>query len=150
VKCTEKNGDKCGTKTSIPGLTALILPPDAFVTDAVVKEGTCNADLCVAGPALNATTCQANQDKQACVDLNQAVGIRERLEDLLQQALALVPRHFMASRLRRSRLPGTQHQSGTALTGCHRGNRAIKLTPSVAPRALKRRNCTSDPRLRVP
>ncbi|MFO0761102.1 MAG: hypothetical protein U0359_31780 [Byssovorax sp.] len=69
VKCTESNGDKCGTKTKVPGLTALILPPDAFVTDAFVKEGTCNADLCVAGPALNATTCKDNPDKQACVDL---------------------------------------------------------------------------------
>lgn len=69
VKCTEANGDKCGSKSNVPGLTSLILPPDAFVTDALVKEGTCSADLCVAGPALNTTTCASNPDKQACVDL---------------------------------------------------------------------------------
>ena len=69
VKCTESGGDKCGTKTKVPGITSFVLPPDAFVTDAVVKEGTCNADLCVAGPALSATTCAASPDKQACVDL---------------------------------------------------------------------------------
>ncbi|APR83400.1 Hypothetical protein A7982_08749 [Minicystis rosea] len=69
VKCTASGTDKCGSKTNVPGLTALILPPDAFVTDAVVKEGSCNADLCVAGPALNSKTCEANPDKQACVDL---------------------------------------------------------------------------------
>lgn len=69
VKCTESNGDKCGIKSNVPGITSFILPTDAFVTDAVVKEGKCNANLCVAGPALNATTCAADQDKQACVDL---------------------------------------------------------------------------------
>jgi hypothetical protein len=69
VRCTEANGDKCGSKSQVSGLTSLILPPDAFVTDALVKEGACNADLCVAGPALNATTCKDNGDKQACVDL---------------------------------------------------------------------------------
>jgi hypothetical protein len=69
VKCTESNGDKCGIKAQVPGLTALILPPDAFVSDAFVKEGSCNADLCVPGPALNGTTCKDNADKQACVDL---------------------------------------------------------------------------------
>lgn len=69
VKCTESNGDKCAIKAKVPGLTALILPPDAFVTDALVKEGSCAADLCVAGPALSATTCASDPDKQACVDL---------------------------------------------------------------------------------
>jgi len=69
VKCTEANGDACATKTNVPGLKALILPPDAFVTDALVKEGSCSADLCVEGPALSATTCTADPDKQACVDL---------------------------------------------------------------------------------
>ncbi len=69
VKCSESNGDKCGIKSNVPGLTSMILPPDAFVTDALVKEGSCNADLCVAGPALSATTCKDNADKQACVDL---------------------------------------------------------------------------------
>jgi hypothetical protein len=69
VKCTAKDGDACGTKANIPGLTSLVLPPDAFVTDALVKEGKCSADLCIAGPALNATTCAADPDKQACVDL---------------------------------------------------------------------------------
>ena len=69
VKCTESNGDKCGTQTKVRGLTGLILPPDAFVTDALVKEGSCKADLCLAGPALDATTCSADAEKQACVDL---------------------------------------------------------------------------------
>jgi hypothetical protein len=69
TRCTESNGDKCGIKKEITGMTSLILPPDAFITDAYVKEGTCNADLCVAGPALNGTTCASNPDKQACVDL---------------------------------------------------------------------------------
>jgi hypothetical protein len=69
VKCTEANGDKCATKTNIPGLTSLVVPPDAFVSDAVVKEGKCTADLCIAGPALDHATCAADADKQACVDL---------------------------------------------------------------------------------
>lgn len=69
VKCSESKGDKCGIKSNVPGLTWIILPPDAFVTDALVKEGSCNADLCVAGPALSATTCKDDADKQACVDL---------------------------------------------------------------------------------
>lgn len=69
VRCTESNGDACGIKANVPGLTALILPPDAFVTDALVKEGTCAADLCATGPALSATTCADDGDKQACVDL---------------------------------------------------------------------------------
>jgi len=50
TKCTEANGDKCGTKTQVNGLTSMILPPDAFVTDSKVKEGSCG-DICVAGPA---------------------------------------------------------------------------------------------------
>lgn len=69
VKCTESGGNKCGIKANVPGITSFVLPPDAFVTDALVKEGTCNANLCTAGPALNATTCKADPDKQACVDL---------------------------------------------------------------------------------
>lgn len=69
VRCTESNGDKCGTKAKVPGITSFVLPPDAFVTDALVKEGKCGADLCVAGPALSATTCSDDGDKQACVDL---------------------------------------------------------------------------------
>lgn len=54
TKCTESNGDKCGIKSSGPGMTGLTLPPDAFVTDALVKEGTC-ADICVTGPARQAS-----------------------------------------------------------------------------------------------
>lgn len=50
TKCTESNGDKCGTKTEVSGATNLILPPAAFVTDSKVKEGSCG-DICVAGPA---------------------------------------------------------------------------------------------------
>ena len=50
TKCTESNGDKCGIKSKTPGLTGLVLPPDAFVTDAVVKEAECS-DICIAGPA---------------------------------------------------------------------------------------------------
>jgi len=50
VKCTESNGDKCGIKREGPGLTAMVFPTDAFVTDSKVKEGTC-ADICLAGPA---------------------------------------------------------------------------------------------------
>jgi hypothetical protein len=69
VRCTASNGDACGIKEKVPGLTSFVLPPDAFVTDAVVKEGKCGADLCVAGPALSATTCASDPDKQACVDL---------------------------------------------------------------------------------
>lgn len=69
VRCTESKGDSCGIKKNVTGLTALVLPPDAFVTDALVKEGTCNVDLCVAGPALNSTTCASDPEKQACVDL---------------------------------------------------------------------------------
>ena len=69
VKCTESNGDKCGIKDTVPGLTSFVLPPDAFVTDSKVVEGKCDADLCVPGPALSATVCAANPDKQACVDL---------------------------------------------------------------------------------
>ncbi|MBM4357053.1 MAG: hypothetical protein FJ096_02985 [Deltaproteobacteria bacterium] len=50
TKCTESNGDKCGTKTQVSGATNLILPPAAFVTDAKVKEGSCG-NICIAGPA---------------------------------------------------------------------------------------------------
>jgi hypothetical protein len=50
TKCTEKNGDKCGTKTQTPGLWAFTLPPDAFLTDRVGTEGAC-LDECTIGPA---------------------------------------------------------------------------------------------------
>lgn len=60
TRCTESNGDKCGIKSKVPGLTGLVLPPDAFVTDAKVLEGGC-ADMCVPGPA-RATTCDACTD----------------------------------------------------------------------------------------
>jgi len=50
TKCTESNGDKCGIKSKTAGLTSFVLPPDAFVTDAVVKESECN-DICLEGPA---------------------------------------------------------------------------------------------------
>ncbi len=69
VKCTESNGDKCGIKANVPGITSFVLPPDAFVSDSKMVEGKCDADLCIAGPALSATVCAANPDKQACVDL---------------------------------------------------------------------------------
>ena len=80
TKCTESNGDKCGIKTQAPGLTSMVLPPAAFVTDALVKEGTC-ADICVAGPARQASCdtctdlicdadafCCNNEWDQVCVD----------------------------------------------------------------------------------
>jgi len=60
TKCTESNGDKCGTKTKVAGLTSFVLPPAAFVTDAKVKEGSCG-DVCVAGPA-RAAACDACTD----------------------------------------------------------------------------------------
>jgi hypothetical protein len=60
TKCTESNGDKCGIKSKVPGLTGLVLPPDAFVTDSKAVEGACT-DICVAGPA-RATTCDACTD----------------------------------------------------------------------------------------
>jgi hypothetical protein len=50
TKCTESNGDKCGIKSKTAGITGLVLPPAAFVTDAVVKEAECS-DICIAGPA---------------------------------------------------------------------------------------------------
>ncbi|NUP14248.1 MAG: hypothetical protein HOW73_50075 [Polyangiaceae bacterium] len=54
TKCTESNGDKCGIKSKVPGLSSMVLPPAAFVTDALVKEGACT-DICVAGPARQAS-----------------------------------------------------------------------------------------------
>lgn len=60
TKCTESNGDKCGIKAQVPGLTALVLPPEAFVTDSKVKEGSCG-DICVAGPA-RAASCDPCTD----------------------------------------------------------------------------------------
>lgn len=50
TKCKEANGDKCGQKSTGPGLTSLVLPPESFVTASLVKEGACT-DICVAGPA---------------------------------------------------------------------------------------------------
>ncbi len=60
TRCTESNGDKCGIKSKVPGLTGLVLPPDAFVTDSKAVEGACT-DICVAGPA-RATSCDACTD----------------------------------------------------------------------------------------
>ena len=50
TKCTEANGEKCGKKTTGPGLTSLVLPPDSFVTASLVTEGACT-DICIEGPA---------------------------------------------------------------------------------------------------
>jgi hypothetical protein len=68
VRCTESNGDKCGIKSNVPGLSAMVLPPAAFVTDAKAKPGTCEVDLCAVGPALSSTTC-TDGDKKACIEL---------------------------------------------------------------------------------
>lgn len=68
TRCTESNGDKCGIKSSTPGLTGLVLPPAAFVTDAKVRAGTCEIDLCKTGPALSSTTC-SDGDKKACIEI---------------------------------------------------------------------------------
>jgi hypothetical protein len=68
VRCTESNGDKCGIKTNTSGLTGLVLPPAAFVTDAKAKPGTCEVDLCKQGPKLSSTTC-SDGDKKACIDI---------------------------------------------------------------------------------
>lgn len=68
TKCTESNGDKCGIKSKVPGLTGLVLPPAAFVTDAKAKPGTCEVDLCAQGPKLSSTTC-SDGDKKACIDI---------------------------------------------------------------------------------
>jgi hypothetical protein len=80
TKCTEKNGDKCGIKSTGPGLTSMVFPPDAFITAALVKEGTCS-DICQAGPARSPscdectdlicsedTFCCNNEWDQACID----------------------------------------------------------------------------------
>lgn len=61
TRCTESNGEACGIKNDVAGLTAFVLPPDAFVTDALVVEGTC-ADICVEGPARQASC-------DSCTDL---------------------------------------------------------------------------------
>jgi hypothetical protein len=68
TRCTESNGDKCGTKTKVPGITGLVLPPAAFVTDAKARAGTCEVDLCAEGPKMSATTCE-DGDKKACIEL---------------------------------------------------------------------------------
>jgi len=60
TRCTESNGDACGIKASVTGLTSLVLPPDAFVTDAKAVEGACT-DICVEGPA-RAPTCDECTD----------------------------------------------------------------------------------------
>ncbi len=60
TKCTEANGDKCGTKSQVGGLTSFVLPPAAFVTDSKVKEGSCG-DICIAGPA-RAAACDSCTD----------------------------------------------------------------------------------------
>jgi hypothetical protein len=80
TKCTEKNGDKCGIKAVGPGLTSMVFPPDAFITAALVKEGSCT-DICQAGPARSPscddctdlicsedTFCCNNEWDQACID----------------------------------------------------------------------------------
>jgi len=60
TKCTEKNGDKCGTKSQTNGLWAFTLPPDAFLTDRVGTEGACLNE-CTIGPA-RAATCSPCTD----------------------------------------------------------------------------------------
>lgn len=71
TKCTEKNGDACGTKTKVPGLTAMVLPPDSFKFEAKSKPATCDVNVCVAGPALKADVCASSgpSDTGACVEL---------------------------------------------------------------------------------
>lgn len=70
VRCTESNGDKCGIKSNVPGLTAFVLPPDAFITDALVKEGgSCAVNLCATGPALSTAACPNDGDMTACIEL---------------------------------------------------------------------------------
>ncbi len=68
TKCTERDGDKCAIKSQVPGLTSMVLPPAAFVTDSKVKPGTCEVDLCAEQPALSPTTC-TDGDKKACIDI---------------------------------------------------------------------------------
>lgn len=60
TKCTEANGEPCGTKSQVAGVTSFVLPPAAFVTDSKVKEGSCG-DPCIAGPA-RAAACDACTD----------------------------------------------------------------------------------------
>lgn len=50
TKCTEKDGDKCGIKSSTAGLWGLTLPPAAFLTDRKGVEGAC-LDPCTVGAA---------------------------------------------------------------------------------------------------
>lgn len=71
TKCTEKNGDACGTKTKVPGLTAMVLPPDSFQFESKSKPATCDVDLCVAGPALKADVCSSagTTDTGVCIEL---------------------------------------------------------------------------------
>ncbi len=68
TKCTESNGDKCGIKTNVAGLTGLVLPPEGFATDAKAKPGTCEVDLCAEGPKLSASSCE-DGDKKACIQI---------------------------------------------------------------------------------
>jgi hypothetical protein len=51
--CTEANGDPCGTKASVYGMTSLVLPPATFQTDGAGVEG-CH-DVCVAGISMAAS-----------------------------------------------------------------------------------------------
>jgi hypothetical protein len=53
TQCTEANGDPCGTKSSVYGMTSLVLPPSTFQTDGAGAEG-CH-DVCVAGTSMAAS-----------------------------------------------------------------------------------------------
>jgi hypothetical protein len=53
TQCTESNGDKCGTKASIPGLTGIVLPPSTFASDGAGAEG-CH-DVCLTGTSMQPT-----------------------------------------------------------------------------------------------
>jgi ribosomal protein S20 len=65
TRCTESNGDPCGTKTSAPGLMTFVLPPSAFATDGVGADG-CH-DVCVAGASM-AATCGSCAEDVCAVD----------------------------------------------------------------------------------
>jgi len=53
TQCTEANGDPCGTKSNVYGMTSLILPPASFQSAGVGAEG-CH-DVCVAGAPMAAS-----------------------------------------------------------------------------------------------
>jgi len=85
TKCTEANGDKCGKKSTVKGLTGLVLPPEAFITASLVKEGACG-DICIAGPARSPSCdectdlicsedafCCANAWDEACIEKATAI-----------------------------------------------------------------------------